>query len=196
MKILVLAVGVLLGTMSPLTAATDQHAQSPDFDVTALTDSDVELSPEVMRTALYRLMHACGRPRETIDLVKAINDRSHPVLTGGSISDRELRLLNFALRALTHIDERVAAERGVEARYIAIRWGIRNRLGFSNGCFEKVPVCGRGGDCSSSPSPIQVALMNREKAARAQDKKFIDSHCAEIESLTMRFDEMLVPRWP
>jgi len=199
-----LIAAVLIGfcaIQTPADAASQMQPQAPDFNVTPLTKADIDTYIAVNREALERLRNAVGKERVALDWVKSINEMVSPpeeprvnirnpsaedVIYEGNIS---------RLVVLQGIDERVARERGIEDRYRAIEWAIYNRLGMSNGFYEKTPYCGRGGDCGSSPTRLQVVLMEREKTARIADKELVESHRSEFETLSNQFTDMLVPRW-
>jgi hypothetical protein len=191
---------LVAGVIAPASAASRMLAQAPDFNVTPLMKKDIDTYVGVLRAALERLKSAIGRERKALDFVREINEGAVSITPGppsqidASLVVRSAEFSN-TLAILSRMDERVAEERGILDLYIAIRWAVRNRLGMPNGYSEQKPYCGRGGDCGSSPTPVQVILMTREKATRAADRDLVEGRRSELEAIIRQYERAVDIQW-
>lgn len=100
-------------------------SQSPDFSATALSDADVALYLQIMRSAADHVAQASGDDRAAIDYAKATKSGSADATGPGSSS--ETAMLQSRARDLSTYDEKLAGDQGVKARYDAVKGEIEGK---------------------------------------------------------------------
>jgi hypothetical protein len=149
-----------------------EQAAAKTLKTTPLTESDIDLYLDVMRAAADRIKNATGQDRAALDLMKQVNSGK----INGAMTPDQAALLAHAAQ-LAQIDEQIAAQRGVQPRYDAIRGVIEGLVGI-----QACPTC--SGDGSADPvSAAQQQEWATEEAVLKTDSAMLQAHSAEITSL-------------
>lgn len=155
-------------------------APVPDYAVVPLTKADVDFYLDIMRAAAAHNAHLTGDDKVAFDL--AIQMQKHPPDTAHETPQQMIRTANLAARAaeLATYDMKVAEQRGVSARYEAIKNEMESVL---------ARVTGAGGSCGGDCSPpggfsaAVLARAKKEDDAANADKALVAPHLAEIKAL-------------
>src|SRR5580704_11724025 len=149
-----------------------EQAAAKTLKATPLTESDIDLYLDIMRAAADRIKNATGQDRAALDLMKQVSSGK----TNGAMTPDQAALLAHAAQ-LAQIDEQIAAQRGVQPRYDAIRGVIEGLVGI-----QACPSC--SGDGSADPvSAAQQQEWATEEAVLKTDLSMLQAHSAEITSL-------------
>jgi hypothetical protein len=143
----------------------------PDYDVTVLAQSDVDLYLEIMRAAAAYLKNPSASDRAAIDLMKQAGAGQ----LSETLTPAQGQMLERAA-ALTQYDVEVARQRGVEDRYLALRPVIEAVIG-TIAC----PSC--GGDPNQNLSGPHTDLAHKQDAVHKADIPLLQPHLEEIQSL-------------
>lgn len=177
------AVSALMGSVFLASAAWG--AAMPDYAVTPLTKADVDFYLDIMRAAAAHNAHLTGDDKAAVDFT--IDMQKHPPKEPkGMPTQAEIatmtRNATLAARAaeLATYDTKIAEQRGVSARYEAVKNEVESVMpqitGIGGSC---------GGDCTP-PGGFSAAVLARakqEEAASKADKPLIAPHVAEIDTL-------------
>ncbi|MGH6870842.1 MAG: hypothetical protein ACREHE_04975 [Rhizomicrobium sp.] len=147
----------------------------PDFAVVPMTQADVDLYLGILRAAAAHNQHLTGDDKLAVDLSIQSQKGAMPKMDPS-------RMANLMARAaiLASYDEEVAKQRGVSARYDAIKNEMETVL---------AQVTGIGGSCGGDCSPpggfsaAVLARAKKEQAAADADKPLVKPHVAEIKAL-------------
>jgi hypothetical protein len=159
-------------------------AAGPDYGVTPLTKADVDFYLDILRAAAAHNAHLTGDDKAAVDLT--IQWQKHPPQqpTGTPTPaqmQQMIRNSELAARAaeLASYDEKIAEQRGVQARYDAIKNEAEQLVARAQGAGAS---CG-GDDCGGSVTAAEIARGKQEEAALKADKPLIAPHIAEIAAL-------------
>jgi hypothetical protein len=97
--------------------------QTPDFSVTALSETDVALYLQIMRGAADHIAQANGDDRAAIDYMQATKAGS----PGTAPASGETAMLERRAQDLSTYDEKLAEDQGVKARYDAVKGEIEGQ---------------------------------------------------------------------
>ncbi|HEX3811073.1 MAG TPA: hypothetical protein VHW02_15365 [Rhizomicrobium sp.] len=186
MKHLALVIALLM----PVTAFA-----ATDYEVTSLTQADIDFYLGIMRAAAAHNAHLTGDDKAAAD--QAIQWQKHPPSglpsnpTPAQIQQMT-HAAQLAARAaeLASYDEKIAEQRGVTTRYDAIKDVVESVM---------VQISGMGGSCGGDCSPpggftkAQLDRAKQEEAAENADKPLIKPHVAEIASLKMQIGGFMSP---
>ncbi len=176
---------VLAGCLT-LAAALAEPA-APDFAVVPLTKADIDLYLGVLRAAAAHNAHLAGDDKAAVDFTLQMQRHPPKAPTGDHMPtpaeiDQMTRAANLAARAaeLASYDDAIAQQRGVAARYEAIKNEIETVL---------VQISGVGGSCGGDCTPpggfsaAQLARAKREAGTANADRPLVAPHAAEIAAL-------------
>ncbi|HTQ15045.1 MAG TPA: hypothetical protein VMH86_14310 [Rhizomicrobium sp.] len=151
----------------------------PDYAITPMTKADVDFYLDIMRAAAAHNQHLAGDDKAAVDLT--IQMQKHPPDMSHMTAGQMARNANLMARAadLASYDEKVAEQRGVTARYDAIKNEVEAVY---------AQVTGEGGscagdDCGGQLTAAQIARGKQEDATVRADKPLIAPHVAEIKAL-------------
>jgi hypothetical protein len=149
-----------------------EQAAANALKTTPLTEADIDLYLDIMRAAADKITNATGQDRAALDLMKQVNSGK----TNGALTPDQAALL-ARVAQLAQIDEQIAAQRGVQPRYDAIRGVIEGLVGI-----QACPSCsGDGG--TQAASAAQQQEWATEEAVLKTDLAMLQAHSAEITSL-------------
>jgi hypothetical protein len=139
---------------------------------TPLTEADIDLYIDIMKTAADKVTNATGQDRAAINLMKQMSSGQ----PSGTVTPDQTTLLVRGTQ-LAQIDEQIAAQRGVQPRYDAIRGVIEGLVG--------PMVCTScSGDGGAQPaSAAQQQEWAAEEAVQKTDLQLLQPNSAEITSL-------------
>jgi hypothetical protein len=171
----ILAVAVLTGAAVA--------ASVPDYGVTPLTKADVDFYLDILRVAAAHNARLTGDDKAAVDLTIQWQKHPPPPPTGTPTPaqmQQMIRNSGLAARAadLASYDEKIAEQRGVQARYDAIKSEMEAEVAVAQGVGASC-----GGDCGGNPTATQIARGKQEEAALKADKPLIAPHVAEIAAL-------------
>jgi len=152
--------------------SADEQAAAKTLKTTPLTQSDIDLYLDIMRAAADKITNATGQDRAALDLMKQVNSGK----TNGAMTPDQAALLAHAAQ-LAQIDEQIAAQRGVQPRYDAIRGVIEGLVGI-----EACASCSGDGGAQAA-SAAQQQEWAAEEAVLKTDLAMLQAHSAEITSL-------------
>ena len=168
-------------------AAAFAAPPAPDFAVVPLAKADVDLYLGILRAAATHNAQLTGDDKAAVDFT--LQMQRHPpknppaghMPTPAEIAEMT-RNANLAARAavLASYDEEIAQQRGVAARYDAIKNEVETVL---------AQITGMGGSCGGDCTPpggfsaAQLARAKKEADTANADKPLIAPHVAEIASL-------------
>ncbi len=167
--------------------AAASAAAVPNYETTAITQADLQLYLSVMHGAADRLTHAKGDDAAALALMRKTHGNlgSPPgndpraALAWYKTHQHDTELLTRAL-SLSNIDDDIAKQRGVGARYDGIKGAVEDLMlwGGPNGGAS----C--GGNCGGpAPTAAQIDEDKRMHAARNADWALIKPHQGEIAGL-------------
>ena len=160
---------------------------APDFAVVPLSKADVDLYLGILRTAATHNAHLTGDDKAAVDFT--VQMQRHPPknpapghMPTPAEMNQMIRNANLSARAaeLASYDDAIAQQRGVAARYDAIRNEVESVL---------AQITGMGGRCGGDCTPpggfsaAQLARAKKEADTANADKPLIAPHVAEIASL-------------
>ena len=180
-----LAVAAFAGCLA-LTAAF-AAPPVPDFAVVPLGKADVDLYLDILRAAAAHNAHLTGDDKAAVDFTLQMQRHPPQNPAAGHMPtpaemNQMIRNANLSARAavLASYDDTIAQQRGVAARYDAIKNEVETVL---------AQVTGMGGSCGGDCTPpggfsaAQLARAKKESDAVNADKPLIAPHVAEIVSL-------------
>jgi hypothetical protein len=149
-----------------------EQAAAKTLKTTPLTEADIDLYLDIMRAAADKITNATGQDRAALDLMKQVNSGK----INGAMTPDQAALLAHAAQ-LAQVDEQIAAQRGVQPRYDAIRGVIEGLVGI-----QACTSCsGDGG--TQAASAAQQQEWAAEEAVLKTDLAMLQPHSAEITSL-------------
>jgi len=159
-------------------------AAGPDYGVTPLTQADVDFYLDILRAAAAHNAHLTGDDKAAVDLTIQMEKHPPPAPTGTPTPaqmQQMIRNSKLAARAaeLASYDEQIAEQRGVQARYDAIKDEMESVVPMVTGMGAS---CG-GGDCGGEATAAQIARGKQEEVILKADKPLIAPHVAEIAAL-------------
>ena len=158
-------------------------AAGPDYGVTPLTKADVDFYLDILRAAAAHNAHLTGDDQAAVALVVQM-EKHPPAVPAGTPTPAQMQQMmrnaKLAARAaeLASYDEQIAEQRGVQARYDAIKGEMEAEVAVAQGVGASC-----GGDCGGSPTAAQIARGKQEEAALKADKSLVAPHIAEIAAL-------------
>jgi hypothetical protein len=158
----------------PVQVAVVQVA--PNYDVTPLSEADVDLYLEVMRGAADHIAQATGDDRAALDFVRA-NHGNIPSAQDTQNAQETTMLLTRAMN-LSNYDETIADRRGVKRRYDSIKEAVDGQVGMTAAGASCGGNCGNG-----TPTAAQIELGQKEDAAHRADEVVLTPHKTEILAL-------------
>ena len=161
---------------APATPAPKVEEKVPDFEFEPLTQADVDLYLGVMREALVKFRNQPPEDKAVLaqeaDYYKHLKSGWHPAPTPD-----EVKLFTRA-DELHHPDSDIARQKGVYARYDAVREAIEGMVG---------PMKCGDSDCGQGPDEDEPALRKKQieddakrKAIVKQDLVLLKPYEAEI----------------
>jgi hypothetical protein len=167
-----------------------------DYNVTPLTQADVDLYMSIMRAAAAHNAHLTGDDKAAVDYVA--NLQKHPpapmatdhMPTPAQIQQME-RNATLGSRAaqLASYDEEIARQRGVEERYDGIKNEAEQAYAQASGMGADC-----GGDCGGTMTAAQIERGKKTDAAIKADKPLIVPHVAEIKTLKKQINGFMFPQ--
>jgi hypothetical protein len=158
-------------------------AGPPDYGVTPLTKADVDFYLDILRAAAAHNAHLTGDDKAAVDL--AVQYQKHPPAAPTGMPtpaqmQQMTRTANLMARAaeLASYDEKIAEQRGMQARYDEIKGEMEGVVAVAQGVGASC-----GGDCGGSATAAQIARGKQEEAALKADKPLVTPHIAEIKAL-------------
>jgi hypothetical protein len=160
------------GTAGADSDSSAEQAAANALKTTPLTQADIDLYTDIMKTAADKVTNATGDDRAAIDLMKKMNSGQ----PSGTVTPDQTALLVRGTQ-LAQIDEQIAAQRGVQPRYDAIRGVIEGLVG--------PMVCTScSGDGGAQPaSAAQQQEWAAEEAVQKTDLQLLQPNSAEITNL-------------
>jgi len=152
-------------------AAAEQAAANA-LKTQPLSDADVNLYLDIMKAAADQITNPSGQDRAAIDFARQVNSGK----ATGAVTPDQAQLLVHATQ-LAQLDETIAAQRGVQARYDAIRGVVEGLVG------PMVCTSCSGDGGAQATSAAQQQEWDKEQAVQETDLKLLEPHRAEIESV-------------
>ena len=154
-------------------AATPAAKQGPvpNFDTTPLTPADVDLYIDVMTAAANYVKNPSANDRAAMDFAAQVT--AGKVTT--AISPAQAQML-ARTAVLAQYDMEIAKQRGISARYEAIRGEVEGLVGMM-----ACPTC--GGDGGTTPVSQSQGDLTARQSAQKIDLSLLQPHSAEITSL-------------
>jgi hypothetical protein len=149
-----------------------EQAAANALKTTPLTQADIDLYIDIMKAAADKITNATGDDRAAIDLMKKINSGQ----PGGTVNPDQAALLVRGTQ-LAQIDEKIAAQRGVQVRYDAIRGVIEALVG------PMVCTSCSGDGGTQAASAAQQQEWAAEEDVQKTDLQLLQPDSAEITSL-------------
>lgn len=160
-------------------------AAGVDYNVTPLTQADVDLYLSIMRAAAQHNTHLTGDDKAAVEY--AVNLQKHPPKEiSGMPSATEMKQmernaqLSGRAAELVSYDEVIARQRNVEARYDGIKSEVDQVYARATGM--GLGSCG-GADCGGTLTAAQVAMGKKTEATLKADEPLIKPHVGEIRAL-------------
>ncbi|MGN6514791.1 MAG: hypothetical protein ACTHLR_03005 [Rhizomicrobium sp.] len=156
-----------------------------DYNVTPLTQADVDLYMSIMRAAAQHNTHLTGDDKAAVAYAVSLQ-KTPPKPRTGMPSAAEIKQMerNAQLAArsadLASYDEVIAKQRNVEARYDGIKSEVEQVYARSTGL--GLASCG-GDDCGGKLTAAQIAMGKKTEAALKADEPLVKPHVAEIKTL-------------
>ena len=170
------------------------------YEVTPLTQADVDFYLSIKRAGADCVTHATGADREALDIMR----KNHGVLkiaampeikgnpTPQQLADLQKNMaaisaqadangkIQTRVAALAECDETIAQKRGVKAHYDELRDVIEEAVPMQG---DVGASCG-GDDCGPAhPTAAQVALWKKEADVMTADRTLLKPHAEEIRRL-------------
>jgi hypothetical protein len=155
-----------------------------DYNVTPLTQGDVDLYMSILRAAAQHNAHLTGDDKAAVDYVVSLQKNPPKPITGmptqAQMKEME-RNAALASRAaiLSGYDEEIAKQRNVKDRYDGIKNEVDQAYVLASG--EGGADC--GGDCGGSLTAAQIERGKKTDAAIKADAPLVKPHVAEIKTL-------------
>jgi hypothetical protein len=143
----------------------------PNFDTTPLTQADVDLYIDVMTTAANYVKNPSASDRAAMDFAAQVT--AGKVTT--AISPVQAQML-ARTAVLAQYDMEIAKQRGISARYEAIRGAVEGLVGMM-----ACPTC--SGDGGTTPVNQTSSDLTARQSAQKIDLALLQPHSAEIVSL-------------
>ena len=194
-----MAVVLILSVLPILPVRAD--APPPKYDVTPLTQADVDFYLSIKRSGADCVLHASGQDKAALDLMR----KYHGVLpapampqingtpTAAQMAEIQANMSKISAQAtynsqimaraaaLSSCDETIAQKRGVKPHYDEIRAAIEQAVPMFDAA--GVASCG-GNDClTTKPTPAQLALWKKEDSVLQADRALLKPYAAEIRKL-------------
>jgi hypothetical protein len=143
----------------------------PNFDTTPLSQADVDLYIDVMTAAANYVKNPSANDRAAMDFAAQVN--SGKVTT--AVSPAQAQML-ARTAVLAQYDMEIAKQRGISARYEAIRGAVEGLVGMM-----ACPTC--GGDGGTMPVSQGQNDQTARQSAQKTDLALLQPHSAEIISM-------------
>ena len=172
---------------APATPAPKAAEKVPDYEFEPLTQADVDMYLGIMREAVVKFRQLPEADKavlaQEVDYYKHLKSGWHPAPTPD-----EVKLFTRA-DELHHVDNDIAKQKGVYARYAAVREAVEGMVG---------PMKCGDSDCGQGPDEDEPALRRKQieddakrKVIIQQDLVLLQPHEAEI--LAMATEIRMMP---
>jgi hypothetical protein len=173
-------ISALIGGMVLATAAF-----GADYNITPLTQADVNLYLSIMRAAAAHNAHLTGDDKAAVDYMAYLRKNPpKPITAMPTPAQMKEMERNAALSGraaeLASYDEVIAKQRGVADRYDGIKNEVEQAYDRASG--QGLASCG-GSDCGGPMTAAQIARGKQTEAALKADEPLVKPHVAEIKTL-------------
>lgn len=156
-----------------------------DYNVTPITQADMDLYMSIMRAAAQHNSHLTGDDKAAVDYTIGLRKNPPKPITGiptpAQIKEMERNaMLGGRAAELASYDDVIAKQRGVADRYDGIKNEVEQAYDRVTG--SGLASCG-GSDCGGPMTAAQIARGKQTEAALKADEPLVKPHVAEIKTL-------------
>ena len=193
-------IALVAAILSLTAAAALADAPPKHYDITPLSQADVDFYLSIKRAGTDCVAHASGPDKEALDIMR----KNHGILkipampeikgnpTPQQLADLQKNMAAISAQAnangqiqtraaaLSSCDETVAQKRGQRAHYDEVREAIESAVPMQG---DIGASCG-GNDCGpANPTPAQQALWKKEEDVSKSNRALLRPHADEIRRL-------------